>query len=274
MNSLASCGPAPFSDDPEVIKARETIDYSEKISLEDAIAGNVSRPVRVYADGVYDMFHYGHANQFLQIKQALPNVYLIVGVCSDKETLEYKGRTVQPENERYDAIRHCRYVDEVFKASPWTCPIPFLKDLKIDFMSHDALPYHGPLGEDIYEKHRAAGMFLETKRTEGISTSDSISRIIRDYDTYVRRNLQRGYSAKELNVGFLTTSKYHIQDKMVEVKEKGRGLLATWKGRSDHLINGFISTFARDQSNDSPSNSSGNVSQNTAPMGADNSRNN
>jgi len=78
-NLQMNCTAAPFSDDPGPTKIRDEIDYSVKIDLETAKRGEGHRPVRVYADGAFDLFHQGHARLLRQAKNVFPNVYLIVG---------------------------------------------------------------------------------------------------------------------------------------------------------------------------------------------------
>lgn len=256
--TMSICKEAPFSDEPEAIRNRERCDYSQKITYEMARSGKALRPVRVYADGIYDLFHQGHARQLMQAKNVFPNVYLIVGVCSDALTHSKKGRTVMNEKERYEALRHCRYVDEIVRDAPWELDEEYVAKHKIDFIAHDDIPYGTDDSNDIYAPWKAKGMFVATERTEGVSTSDIVARIVRDYDIYVRRNLARGYSAKDLNISYLSEKKIRLQNKMHELKDKGRrvmdtigerkdDMIAKWEEKSREFIENFLLLFGRER---------------------------
>jgi choline-phosphate cytidylyltransferase len=153
-------------------------------------------------------------------------------------------------------LRHCRYVDEVITDAPWSLTDEFLEAHKIDFVAHDDIPYASTDADDIYAPIKARGMFLVTQRTDGVSTSDLICRIVRDYDVYVRRNLKRGYSAHDLNVGFFREKKIRIQNKMDNFKEKIKNyqeetkeFISKWEEKSKEFINNFLHHFGNTNMN-------------------------
>lgn len=133
--------------------------------LKEGEAGTLTgRPLRLYADGIFDLFHFGHAKQLQQCKQAYPNTILLVGCCNDEMTHSLKGRTVLSDEERYESLRHCKWVDEVIESAPWVLDDAFLEKHQIDYVCHDALPYGDASGEadsgDVYKRIKEMGYVL------------------------------------------------------------------------------------------------------------------
>ncbi len=58
---------------------------------------------------------------------------LYVSVTNDELTHSFKGKTVCTEAERYDALRHCRYVDEVVTDAPWALTPDFLEEHQVGY---------------------------------------------------------------------------------------------------------------------------------------------
>ncbi|KAI2623791.1 cytidylyltransferase [Xylaria nigripes] len=190
------------------------------------------RTIRVYADGVFDLFHLGHMRQLEQAKKAFDNVYLLVGVTGDEETHKRKGLTVLSGRERAETVRHCKWVDEVIENCPWIVTPEFLEKHQIDYVAHDDIPYGADEGDDIYAPIKREGKFLVTQRTEGVSTTGIITKIVRDYEKYIARQLKRGTSRQELNVSWLKKNELDLKRHVQELRDNIR---ANWTTTGQEL---------------------------------------
>lgn len=157
-----------------------------------------------------------------QAKKAYPNTYLIVGVTGDGETHRRKGLTVLSAKERVETVRHCRWVDAVIEDCPWVVTTEFLEKHDIDYVAHDDLPYGAAEGDDIYQPIKKQGKFLVTQRTEGVSTTGIITKIVRDYEQYISRQLKRGTSRQELNVSWLKKNELDLKRHVTELRNSIR----------------------------------------------------
>ncbi|KAJ8956922.1 hypothetical protein NQ318_014341 [Aromia moschata] len=124
--------------------------------------------------------------------QSLSTSSSLASVSNDRMIHENKGRTVLNEEERYNAVKHCRYVDEVLRDAPWEYSDEFIRDNKIDFVAHDDIPYESASSDDTYGELKKRGMFVRTQRTDGVSTSDIVARIVRDYDALREKKPRQG----------------------------------------------------------------------------------
>ncbi|CAD6337605.1 unnamed protein product [Miscanthus lutarioriparius] len=161
------------------------------------------RPVRVYMDGCFDMMHYGHCNALRQAR-ALGDE-LIVGVISDDEIKANKGPPVTPLHERMIMVRAVKWVDDIIPDAPYAITEEFMNKLfteyNIDYIIHGDDPCLLPDGTDAYALAKKAGRYKQIKRTEGVSTTDIVGRMLlcvrerSSSDAHNHSSLQRQFSS-------------------------------------------------------------------------------
>lgn len=134
------------------------------------------KPVRGYVDGCFDIMHSGHYNAIRQAK-ALCDV-LVVGVHSDAEILRSKGPPVMNNEERLATVKACKWADEVVFDTPYDPSLELLDKLNCDFSVHGDDTSTTADGEDAYANVRNAGRLRVVKRTEGISTTNLVGRLL------------------------------------------------------------------------------------------------
>ena len=158
-------------------------DLERKLMLLEATDLNESvdpeNQVRIFMDGAYDLMHFGHMNAF-RLGRSL-GTHLVVGVNDSQSIAESKGTPVMNDMERTAVVKACRWVDEVVENVPYVMNDEYLewiiKEYNIDYIVHGDDPCIVD-GRDVYESARKRGKYLEIPRTEGISTTDIVGRML------------------------------------------------------------------------------------------------
>lgn len=202
-------------------------------------AGKDSEEVRVFMDGAFDMMHYGHMNAFRQ-GRAL-GTYLVVGVNDDASITKCKGTApVLNDEERVAMVKACKWVDEVVLGVPYVMTPEYLdkiiKDYKIDYVVHGDDPCIVN-GKDVYATAKRLGMYRSIPRTEGVSTTDIVGRMLyttRDHhkkslsnetDATLPQGKQNEESADQLvshrKSSFVRSSKFLTTSRMIRIFSSG-----------------------------------------------------
>jgi len=136
--------------------------------------------VRVYMDGVFDLFHRGHLES---IKQCLKyGNEVVIGVISDKDTESYKRKPIINEEDRVEIIKSISYVNSVIFPAPLILTKNFIIDNRIDIV------IHGFSNEEDYENQKEffkipieMGVFKKGNYYSKISTTEIIKNIKDNY---------------------------------------------------------------------------------------------
>eukprot|EP00967_Tisochrysis_lutea_P088469 scaffold125548_cov33-Tisochrysis_lutea.AAC.2 len=155
-------------------------DLRQEIEATQATRSPQNGEIRVWMDGAFDMMHFGHANAFR--KGRALGTHLVVGINDDASITQCKGGPpIMSEDERLASVRACKWVDEVVPGVPYIMSEQYLdwaiKEYKIDIVVHGDDPCIVD-GRDVYESARKLGIYRTIPRTEGVSTTEIVGRML------------------------------------------------------------------------------------------------
>ena len=132
--------------------------------------------VKVYLDGVFDLFHRGHLESIKKCMEFGDEI--IIGVVSDKDALSYKRLPIINENDRVEIIKSLKIVNSVIFPCPLVISRDFIKKNKIDII------VHGFFNDEDFEKQKSffkipieMGVFRTIDYYNKISTTEIIKKI-------------------------------------------------------------------------------------------------
>ena len=192
-------------------------------SFNETVQNQISKkkPIRIYMDGVFDIIHSGHFNAFRQA-QYLGDI-LVCGLNSDADVAKAKGKTLMDIKERSSLAGSSKWIGEVVLDTPYTPTVETLNTYKCDYLAHgDDIPTNEH-GQTLYGDIIAEKRLRVFRRTEGISTTVIIGRLLLGMkDKFVKANdpeLKKSYEEleKASNLQFgtmstLLTTSYRISD--------------------------------------------------------------
>lgn len=148
-------------------------------------------PCRIFCDGVFDFTHAGHYNALRQA--ALLGSELWVGVCSDAEVLKAKGvLPIYTAEERAAMVLGCKWVSGVILNTPYDIDLKYFKQTGCDFVAHGDDVALNSEGVDCYAEIRKSGLLKLFRRTENVSTTRLVSRLMGVVDTVIAKQLPNG----------------------------------------------------------------------------------
>ncbi|KAF4691650.1 hypothetical protein FOZ60_015111 [Perkinsus olseni] len=151
------------------------------------------RTMRILICGCWDLMHTGHFNAIRQVSTIAHeiekekqlegetvHVEVVAGIHPNKEIRRVKGgEFVCSEEEKETMLRACKWVDDIVHDVPYKpLTVEFLDKHRIDYAVHGDDIAKASDGTDMYGYVKEAGRYREFRRSECISTTTLINRIL------------------------------------------------------------------------------------------------